>query len=101
MIISKLIAIPGVSNVIDCGLVTYSNLSKQKYLNVPEFALNKYGAVSKEVAEHMVYGLKNQNNSDLCISVTGIAGPGGGTKTKPVGTVYHSFYLRSKKNLKQ
>ena len=56
MIVSKLISIPGASKVIDCGLVTYSNKAKQIYLDVPEFELEKYGAVSKQVAESMING---------------------------------------------
>ena len=96
MIISKLISIPGASKVIDCGLVTYSNKAKQTYLAVPKFELEKYGAVSKQVAELMINGLKKKNSSDIFISTTGIAGPEGGSKTKPVGTVYHSFYFKKK-----
>ena len=91
MITSKLISIPGASNVLDCGLITYSNISKQNYLKVPKYEIEKYGAVSKEVAELMITGLKNKNNSDIYISTTGIAGPEGGSKKKPVGTVFHSF----------
>ena len=60
MIISKLISIPGASKVIDCGLVTYSNKAKQIYLAVPKFELEKYGAVSKQVAELMINGLKKR-----------------------------------------
>jgi nicotinamide-nucleotide amidase len=96
MIISKLISIPGASKVIDCGLVTYSNKAKQIYLAVPKFELEKYGAVSKQVAELMINGLKKKNSSDIFISTTGIAGPEGGSKKKPVGTVYHSFYFKKK-----
>ena len=99
MIISNLIAIPGASKVIDCGLVTYSNKAKQIYLNVPKFELEKYGAVSKQVAESMINGLKNKNDSDIFISTTGIAGPEGGSEKKPVGTVFHSFYFKQKKIL--
>ena len=97
MIISKLISIPGASKVIDCGLVTYSNKAKQIYLDVPRFELEKYGAVSKQVAELMISGLKKKNKSDIFISTTGIAGPEGGSKKKPVGTVFHSFYIKKKK----
>ena len=96
MIISKLISIPGASKVIDCGLVTYSNKAKQIYLAVPKFELEKYGAVSKQVAELMINGLKKKNSSDIFISTTGIAGPEGGSIKKPVGTVYHSFYFKNK-----
>ena len=96
MIISKLISIPGASKVIDCGLVTYSNKAKQIYLAVQKFELEKYGAVSKQVAELMINGLIKKNSSDIFISTTGIAGPEGGSKKKPVGTVYHSFYFKKK-----
>ena len=96
MIVSKLISIPGASKVIDCGLVTYSNKAKQIYLDVPKFELEKYGAVSKQVAELMTNGLVKKNNSDICIITTGIAGPEGGSKKKPVGTVFHSFYFKQK-----
>ncbi len=96
MIVSKLISIPGASKVIDCGLVAYSNKAKQIYLDVPKFELEKYGAVSKQVAELMTNGLVKKNNSDICIITTGIAGPEGGSKKKPVGTVFHSFYFKQK-----
>ena len=96
LIVSKLISIPGASKVIDCGLVTYSNKSKQIYLDVPRYELEKYGAVSKQVAESMINGLKNKNNSDIFLSTTGIAGPQGGSQEKPVGTVFHSFYIKKK-----
>ena len=99
LIASKLISIPGASKVIDCGLVTYSNKAKQIYLDVPEYELQKYGAVSKQVAELMINGLKNKNNSDIFISTTGIAGPEGGSKKKPVGTVFHSFNIKKKATL--
>ena len=99
MITSKLISIPGASNVLDCGLITYSNISKQNYLKVPKYEIEKYGAVSKEVAELMITGLKNKNNSDIYISTTGIAGPEGGSKKKPVGTVFHSFSINNEKNI--
>ena len=99
LIASKLISIPGASKVIDCGLVTYSNKAKQIYLDVPKYELQKYGAVSKQVAELMINGLKNKNNSDIFISTTGIAGPEGGSKKKPVGTVFHSFNIKKKATL--
>jgi nicotinamide-nucleotide amidase len=97
MIVSKLVAVPGASQVIECSLVAYSNMSKKLYLNVTIETLSKYGAVSKQVSEQMIYGLKNKNKSNIYISTTGIAGPGGGSKKKPVGTVYHSFYFHNKK----
>lgn len=88
LISSKLVRIPGVSSVFDRGYVTYSNESKMEELNVSEDTLKKYGAVSEETALEMVKGLIGQSNADIGISVTGIAGPDGGTKEKPVGLVY-------------
>ena len=99
MISSKLVSIPGASKVLDCGLVTYSNVSKKIYLNISQIDITKYGAVSKEVAELMINGLKNKNNSNIYISTTGIAGPEGGSKNKPVGTVFHCFSINNKKKI--
>ena len=99
MIGSKLTSIPGASKVIDCGLITYSNLSKVLYLNIPKSIILKHGAVSQQVAELMIIGLRNSIKSDLYISTTGIAGPGGGSKEKPVGTVYHSFSVSNEKRI--
>nr|WP_314387824.1 CinA family nicotinamide mononucleotide deamidase-related protein [uncultured Fusobacterium sp.] len=84
MIASKLIEVPGISENFIEGIVSYSNEAKIKRLKVKKETLEKYGAVSKEVAREMLAGLK----TDIGISTTGIAGPGGGTKNKPVGLVY-------------
>lgn len=88
LISSRLTRISGVSSVFDRGYVTYSNESKMEELNVNSDTLKKYGAVSEETALEMVKGLIEQSNVDIGISVTGIAGPDGGTKEKPVGLVY-------------
>lgn len=80
--------IPGISEVFDRGIVTYSNKAKMDELGVKQETLEKYGAVSKETALEMVQGLKEKTGSRLCVSITGIAGPGGGTEEKPVGLVY-------------
>ena len=80
--------IPGISAVFDRGLVTYSNRSKIEELGVNPKTLEKYGAVSREVAIEMAKGLKKISKSRLCVSVTGIAGPDGGTAEKPVGLIY-------------
>lgn len=91
-LISELItSVPGSSQVFELGICTYANRMKQKYLDVPEDELNSFGAVSKEVALSMVRGLKKASDADMCISVTGVAGPDGGTPDKPVGTVYAGF----------
>ena len=88
---SMLTSIPGISKVLDRTIVSYSNRAKYEELNVPYEIINKYGAVSKETAMVMAEGLKKITKSDLCISITGIAGPGGGTTEKPVGLVYIGF----------
>ena len=84
MIASKLIEVPGISKNFIEGIVSYSNEAKIKRLKVKKEILERYGAVSEEVAREMLAGLK----TDIAISTTGIAGPGGGTKDKPVGLVY-------------
>ena len=84
MIASKLIEVPGISENFIEAIVSYSNEAKIKRLKVKKETLEKYGAVSEEVAREMLAGL----NTDIAISTTGIAGPGGGTKDKPVGLVY-------------
>ena len=70
------------------GLITYSNEAKIKILNVNRNIIKKYGAVSKECCEAMVKNLSKISRSKINVSITGIAGPGGGTKDKPVGLVY-------------
>jgi nicotinamide-nucleotide amidase len=70
------------------GFVTYSNDSKELYLFVPEEVIAEKGAVSSEVAKEMAEGVKETTEADVALSVTGVAGPGGGTPEKPIGTVY-------------
>ena len=87
--ISKTITdVPGASDVFDCGMVTYSNEIKARLAGVSPIALKNKGAVSEEVATQMAKGIRTLAKADIGISVTGIAGPGGGTKEKPVGLVY-------------
>lgn len=78
----------GSSDVLDCGFVTYSNESKSRLLGVPRDAVEAFGAVSDIVASAMAEGALAQANADMALSITGIAGPGGGSKEKPVGLVY-------------
>ena len=85
---AALTEIPGSSKVFERGLVTYSNQAKIDELGVKAETLEKFGAVSPETAEEMVRGLAAKTGSDLCISITGIAGPDGGTEEKPVGLSY-------------
>lgn len=79
--------IPGSSTWFDGGVVTYSNQAKQDLLQVSKESLIQYGAVSEQVASEMAKGLIKQGRADIAVSVTGIAGPDGGSLEKPVGTV--------------
>lgn len=88
--------IPGISAVFNRGIVTYSNQAKMEELGVKEETLDKYGAVSEETAIEMVKGLRRVTGSRVCVSVTGIAGPEGGTPEKPVGLVYIGVSLDDK-----
>ncbi len=88
-LLSQLItSVPGASRVFEIGMVTYAERMKIKFLQVTPEQIARYGVVSAEVALEMVRGLRNQSQAELCVSVTGLAGPGGGTPEKPVGTVY-------------
>ena len=88
--------ISGVSKVFNMGLITYSNESKTLLLKIPNSILKKKGAVSKEVAILMSKNLAKISKSDLCISTTGIAGPLGGSKEKPIGLAYISITFLKK-----
>lgn len=83
--------IPGASSVFDCGMVTYSNEIKTRLVGVSPNALKTVGAVSEEVAAQMAKGIRSVSKADIGISVTGIAGPDGGSDDKPVGLVYMGF----------
>lgn len=94
--ISKTITdIPGASDVFDCGIVTYSNDMKTRLVGVSPAALKEKGAVSEEVASQMAKGIRSVAGADIGISVTGIAGPDGGTEEKPVGLVYMGFSTKN------
>jgi nicotinamide-nucleotide amidase len=88
--------IPGSSAWFDRGFVTYSNHSKIQMLQVSPQTLNKFGAVSKEVVVEMANGALANSDADIAVSVTGIAGPGGGTLEKSVGTVYIGLKMAGK-----
>ena len=87
-IANRVTNVPGASAVLLAGLVTYSNAAKQKFLSVRADTLNRHGAVSESVAREMAEGARRQTQADYALSVTGIAGPGGGTPDKPVGSVF-------------
>lgn len=87
---------PGISAVFDRGLVTYSNRAKVEELGVSEETLQTFGAVSEETAAEMATGLRQKTGSDICVSVTGVAGPDGDTDEKPVGLIYIGISYKSK-----
>ena len=84
----QLLNVPGASEVYQEGYITYANKSKEKILGVKTGTLEEYGAVSRQTAQEMALGAAKAAEADVAVSVTGIAGPGGGTKEKPVGLVY-------------
>lgn len=88
LVAGRLVNVPGASEVFKEGFVTYSNKAKRKHLDVSKNTLKKYGAVSRETAKEMAVGGAFATGSDLCIAITGLAGPDGGTEEKPVGLVY-------------
>lgn len=88
MLAQCITSVSGSSKVFTFGVVTYSNKSKIKYLKVPNKIIKKYGAVSKECCYSMVNNLARISKAKLNLAITGIAGPTGGTKNKPVGLVY-------------
>ena len=88
--------IPGSSNYTKINFVTYSNDAKVKFLNVKKETLEKYGAVSQEVATEMAHGLSGISGSNINVSITGIAGPDGATKDKPIGTIFTCILVDGK-----
>ncbi|MEM6648943.1 MAG: CinA family protein [Pseudomonadota bacterium] len=88
LICAALTDIPGASAVFTHGFITYANEAKRDILGVPQEMLTTHGAVSAPVALAMAKGAKQRSQTDLSVSVTGIAGPGGGSPDKPVGLVY-------------
>jgi len=101
LICSRLTDIPGSSDYLVGGVVTYSNAAKTNLIGVNTDTLNKYGAVSPETATEMVLGVRDLFKSDVGISVTGVAGPGGGSDEKPVGLVYVGVCIKDNLTIKQ
>ncbi len=97
----RLVNVPGVSDVYKAGFITYSNKAKRKYLDVSKNTLKKYGAVSKETAKEMAKGGVFQTDADICVAITGLAGPQGATDEKPVGLVYIACYIDDKVQVKE
>ena len=94
---SSIVEIPGASDIFNSGFVTYSNIAKIKYLSVNKDTVKKFGAVSNETSLAMAKGLYKVSKSNLIVSITGVAGPRGGTLKNPVGTVYFTFGVKQKK----
>ena len=91
MLSSTITSVSGSSKVFTMGLITYSNQSKINLLKVPKRVIQKYGAVSTQCCLSMTNNLSKISKAEVCVSITGIAGPKGGSKLKPVGLVYISI----------
>lgn len=88
-----LVGVADASKVLDVSFVTYANEAKVKYLGVDAETIEQYGVVSEEVARQMAAGVAKEAGSDVGVGITGVAGPSGGTKDKPVGMVCFGFYI--------
>jgi nicotinamide-nucleotide amidase len=99
LVAAALTEIAGSSDVVDRGFVTYSNEAKAELLGVPLSTLKRYGAVSAQTAKAMAAGALKNSNVDIAVSITGIAGPGGGTKQKPVGLVHFAAARRGGRSI--
>ena len=98
LVAGAICAVAGASDVFDRGFVVYSNRAKQEILGIPGDLIADYGAVSEPVARMMAEGALEASNAHIAVAITGIAGPGGGTRMKPVGTV-HIATARSNQGL--
>jgi nicotinamide-nucleotide amidase len=101
LVAASLTEIAGSSDVVDRGFVTYSNEAKEAMLGVPAATLKRHGAVSAETAAAMAIGALKNSLADVSVAITGIAGPGGGTKQKPVGLVYFAAASRDGRHIEK
>ena len=101
MLAARLINIPGVSEVFKTGYITYSNKAKRKIAGVKKGTLDKFGAVSPQTAKEMARGTALLTKADVTFSITGIAGPDGGTAEKPVGLIYMGCYVCGTTHVKE
>ena len=101
MLSSAITSVAGSSKVFNLGLVTYSNESKIKVLKISKKVIRKYGAVSEQVCKAMVINVSKIGKTNMSVSVTGIAGPSGGTRKKPVGLVYVGIKKGNKISIKK
>jgi nicotinamide-nucleotide amidase len=101
MLAQTITSVSGASNIFSFGVVTYSNQAKIKYLKVPYKIIKKYGAVSEECCNSMLVNLEKISKAKLNLAITGVAGPKGGTKQKPVGLVYIGIKKNEKIEIKK
>ena len=97
----RILNVSGASEVYNEGYITYSNEAKERLIGVSHETLEKYGAVSRQTAEEMAKGAAFAAKANVGLSTTGIAGPGGGTKEKPVGLIYVGCYIDGKTYVKE
>jgi nicotinamide-nucleotide amidase len=91
--VARLVGVPDASWVLDASVVTYANEAKISYLGVSPETISAHGVVSEQVASEMAMGVAKNNHAEVGVGISGIAGPGGGTDTKPVGMVCFGFYV--------
>lgn len=96
LLCGKIINVPNASAVLDCSFVTYANEAKIKYLGVKEETITEYGVVSEAVAGQMASGVAAESGAQVGVATSGIAGPAGGSATKPVGMVCFGFWVDGK-----
>jgi nicotinamide-nucleotide amidase len=101
LVAAALTEIAGSSDVVECGFVVYSNAAKEAMLGVPASTLKRHGAVSAETAVAMAAGALKNSSADIAVAITGIAGPGGGSKQKPVGLVQFAAAARNGRSLQR
>jgi nicotinamide-nucleotide amidase len=99
LIAGLITSVSGSSDVLDCGFVTYSNGAKARMIGVPPDLIQRYGAVSAEVARAMAEGALANSAADVAVAVTGVAGPGGGSAAKPVGLVHCAAARRGRETV--
>lgn len=94
--VGTLVDVPSASSVLDASFITYANEAKVRYAGVSESTLAAHGAVSEQTALEMAVGVAKEAGAEVGVGISGIAGPGGGTAEKPVGTVCFGFYINGK-----
>lgn len=93
---ASIVDVADASKVLNASIVTYSNEAKMRYLNVQQDTLERFGAVSEQTAREMAEGIAKANEAEVGVGITGIAGPGGGTDEKPVGTVCFGYCIQGR-----